>query len=149
MTSLGMLIVSGMSLIALGAASSAETNTTSAPATYKECSAKYQAAKAEGSLGAQKWQDYKRRFCGIVARGPALPAARSEAARAEIINRVAFPATAHAPIAGETPGRARMRTCLEAYHANKKAGALFGLRWIEKGGGYYSMCNARLKQPGA
>ena len=44
-----------------------------------------------------------------------------------------------------TPAKQRMHTCLEGYHANKDAGTLGGLRWIQKGGGYYSLCNARLK----
>ncbi|MBZ9659093.1 hypothetical protein LB523_08550 [Mesorhizobium sp. ESP-6-4] len=32
-----------------------------------------------------------------------------------------------------------MKECSETYRA------LNGLRWIQKGGGYYSLCNARLK----
>lgn len=32
------------------------------------------------------------------------------------------------------------------YYSNKDADTLNGLRWIQKGGGYYSICNARLKQ---
>jgi hypothetical protein len=45
----------------------------------------------------------------------------------------------------ETPGKARMHTCLDQYYANKDADTLNGLRWIQKGGGYYSLCNAQLK----
>ncbi len=41
-----------------------------------------------------------------------------------------------------------MHTCLEQYHANKQAGTLGDIRWIEKGGGYYKLCNARLKGDG-
>ncbi|ENT79120.1 hypothetical protein H721_00651 [Brucella ovis IntaBari-2006-46-332] len=38
-----------------------------------------------------------------------------------------------------------MHTCLDQYHALKDANALGGLKWVQKGGGYYSLCNARLK----
>ena len=38
-----------------------------------------------------------------------------------------------------------MHTCLDQYYANKDSDALGGLRWIQKGGGYYSLCNAKLK----
>ena len=38
-----------------------------------------------------------------------------------------------------------MLTCLDQYRANKAANATGGLRWIAKGGGYYSECNRRLK----
>jgi hypothetical protein len=38
-----------------------------------------------------------------------------------------------------------MHTCLDQYYANKDADALGGLKWIQKGGGFYSLCNARLK----
>jgi hypothetical protein len=38
-----------------------------------------------------------------------------------------------------------MHTCLDGYYANKEANTLKGLKWIQKGGGYYSVCNSRLK----
>jgi hypothetical protein len=38
-----------------------------------------------------------------------------------------------------------MHTCLDQYHANKANNANGGLKWIVKGGGYYSECNKRLK----
>ncbi|TAI59868.1 hypothetical protein CWO89_43860, partial [Bradyrhizobium sp. Leo170] len=42
----------------------------SAPAealTAQECSAKYQAAKAAGTLGGQKWNDFRKAECGANA----------------------------------------------------------------------------------
>ena len=47
--------------------------------------------------------------------------------------------------ASEPPAKARLRTCLEQYKANKAANANGGLKWIEPGGGYFSACNNRLK----
>ena len=35
--------------------------------------------------------------------------------------------------------------CLDQYHANKASNANGGLKWIQKGGGYYSECNKKLK----
>ena len=38
-----------------------------------------------------------------------------------------------------------METCLDQYKANKANNGNGGLKWIQKGGGYYSQCNAKLK----
>ena len=38
-----------------------------------------------------------------------------------------------------------METCLDQYKANKANNANGGLKWIQKGGGYYSECNKHLK----
>ena len=35
--------------------------------TMKECSAKYQAAKAAGTLGGQNWRDFRKAECGAAA----------------------------------------------------------------------------------
>ena len=57
-----------------------------------------------------------------------------------------FPAKVSERHASETPQRARQKTCSEQFQANKAANANGGLRWVEKGGGYWSKCNAHLKQ---
>src|SRR6266478_5860619 len=46
--------------------------------TTQECSAKYQAAKAAGTLGDQKWNDFRKTQCG--ADATAAPAAAPAAA---------------------------------------------------------------------
>jgi hypothetical protein len=38
-----------------------------------------------------------------------------------------------------------MHTCLDQYNSNKTSNRNGGLNWIQKGGGYYSECNKRLK----
>ena len=38
-----------------------------------------------------------------------------------------------------------MHTCLDQYRANKASNGNGGLKWIQKGGGYYSLCNKGLK----
>lgn len=57
----------------------------------------------------------------------------------------AFPRAVDPKYASEAAGKARMHTCLDGYNAAKAAGTLGDLKWIQKGGGYYSQCNARLK----
>src|ERR1700676_541844 len=70
--------------------------------TAQECSAKYQAAKTAGTLGGQKWNDFRKAQCGAdaaaapaatPAAAPAAPAAPKEAAK----KPPAAPAAAPAP----------------------------------------------------
>jgi len=56
-----------------------------------------------------------------------------------------FPRAVDPKYSTEAAGKARMHTCLDGYNAAKAAGTLGDLKWIQKGGGYYSQCNARLK----
>jgi hypothetical protein len=55
-----------------------------------------------------------------------------------------FPSAVSPKYANQKAGRARMHTCLDQYEANKANNGNAGLRWIQKGGGYYSECNRRL-----
>ena len=55
-----------------------------------------------------------------------------------------FPIGVSPKYSGESAGKARMHTCLDQYNANKATNANGGLKWIERGGGYYSACNKRL-----
>jgi hypothetical protein len=58
---------------------------------------------------------------------------------------VVFPRAVAAKYASETAGKARMHTCLDQYRQDKASNGLAGLTWVQAGGGYYSICNARLK----
>lgn len=116
--------------------------------TMKQCSAKYQAAKDAGSDDVAKWNDFRKAECGPGADpvafstdGNSEPAAPTVAAP----RGVKFPTAVSAKFSNESAGKARMHTCLEQYYTLKDANALGGLKWIQKGGGYYSLCNARLK----
>jgi hypothetical protein len=118
--------------------------------TMKECSAKYQAAKTAGTLGAQKWNDFRKTQCGAdaaaapaTATTAATPAATPAAPRPS--GNAVFPRAVSPKYSNESPGKARMHTCLDQYNANKATNANGGLKWIEKGGGYYSECNKQLK----
>jgi hypothetical protein len=135
----------------------------SAPAqalTAQECSAKYQAAKTAGTLGGQKWNDFRKAQCGAEATPAAAPSAAAPApAAAKQAKKEAAPAAAPPAPSGpavypnavdpkyskETAGKARMHTCVDQYNANKATGGNGGLKWIQKGGGYFSECTKRLK----
>jgi len=99
--------------------------------TMQECSAKYRAAQASGTLGKTTWQDFRKNNCGT---NPTMGYTAST-----------FPKGIAPKYKNEPVGKARMHTCLDQYRANKAANPSGGLRWIEKGGGYYSECNKRLK----
>jgi hypothetical protein len=127
--------------------------------TMQECSAKYKAAQTAGTLNGQKWNDFRKAECGSdAAATPAAAAAAPKAAEAKKKPEAA-PAAAPAAASGpavfpkavdpkyskETEGKARMHTCIDQYNANKASNANGGLKWIQKGGGYYSECTKKLK----
>jgi hypothetical protein len=126
--------------------------------TAQECSAKYQAAKTAGTLNGQKWNDFRKAECGsdaaampaaTPAAAPAAPKAaeakpkKPEAAAAS--GPAVFPNAVNPKYSKETEGKARMHTCVDQYNANKAGNANGGLKWIQKGGGYYSECTKKLK----
>jgi hypothetical protein len=119
--------------------------------TMAECSAKYKAAKDGGSLNGMKWNDFRKAQCGSEANAAA-PAAAPTAAPASApahapmaTGNAVFPSVVNPKYSKDSAGKARRETCLDQYHANKDNNGNGGLKWIEKGGGYYSECNKRLK----
>jgi hypothetical protein len=129
--------------------------------TMTECSAKYKAAKDAGTLNGMKWNDFRKAQCGSDAAAPAAapapttasapaaapapkPAPTPAAAPAAVGNAI-FPSAVDSKYSKESAGKARMETCLDQYKANKANNGNGGLKWIMKGGGYYSECNKRLK----
>jgi hypothetical protein len=124
--------------------------------TMKECSAKYKAAQKAGTLKGMKWNDFRKAECGATAKAAAAPATMAKekmAKKPKVESKMApmhassavFPHGISAKYAKESPGKARMHTCLDQYKANKATNANGGMKWIQKGGGYYSECNKRLK----
>jgi hypothetical protein len=131
--------------------------------TTQECSAKYQAAKTAGTLAGQKWNDFRKANCGADATAtpaaapaaaapapaPAPKEAKKEAAPAAApaapSGPAVFPNAVDPKYAKETAGKGRMHTCVDQYNANKATNGNGGMKWIEKGGGYYSECNKKLK----
>src|ERR1700693_846546 len=99
--------------------------------TTQECSAKYQAAKAAGTLNGQKWNDFRKAECGAdaVAALAAAPAAPKEV-EAKPKKPEAAPAAAPGPsgpaifpmavdpkYAKESAGKGRMHTCVDKNNA--------------------------------
>ena len=116
--------------------------------TMKECSAKYQAAKTAGTLNGQKWRDFRKAQCGAdatAATPTATPPASGAAAAPSPAGNAVFPTAVAPKYSKESAGKARMHTCLDQYNANKASNGNGGLRWIQRGGGYYSQCNKQLK----
>jgi hypothetical protein len=156
MTTGYIAIVTGVLLGAIALASS------SAQAlTMQECSAKYKAAQTAGTLKGMKWNDFRKAECGadasatpaaapVAATKPSTtPAKPTATARPSIApatpSNAVFPNAVSPKYSSESAGKARMHTCLDQYNANKANNGNGGLVWIQKGGGYYSECNKRLK----
>jgi hypothetical protein len=155
---LGAIAVSGLAAFAMTSQANALT--------AQECSAKYQAAKSAGTLGGQKWNDFRKAQCGAdAAAAPAAAApaaepkeaakkeskkeakeaAKEAAAPAAPAGPAVYPSAVDPKYSKETAGKARMHTCVDQYNANKATNANGGLKWIQKGGGYYSECTKKLK----
>jgi hypothetical protein len=164
-----MLLPFGAILAAsLGLASSSAF---AASAIQKECSQKYQAAKAANTLNGMKYNDYYKQCAAAAKAGGTTPAATPAATPAPApapaapapaptttaakpapmpaptatSGNAVFPTAVSASFSNLSAGKARMQTCLAQYKANKANNGNGGLKWIEKGGGYYSECNKRLK----
>ena len=72
-------------------------------------------------------------------------AAATTAATPAPMGEAVFPKAVDPKYSKETEGKARMHTCVDQYNANKTSNANGGLKWIQKGGGYYSECTKKLK----
>ena len=162
MLKINTLLGGALAVAALGIAAGGPAQALS----MKECSAKFQAAKKDGTLAGLDWKTYRAKQCaaGTSAASsagtpttpaanaslstPASPAAttsRPTAAAAAASGPATFPSAVDSKYSKDTPGKARMATCLDQYKANKANGGNGGLRWIQKGGGYYSECTKKLK----
>ncbi|MCD1266721.1 hypothetical protein GR158_23500 [Shinella sp. AETb1-6] len=122
--------------------------------TMKECSTKYQAAKADGSAKGMKWNDFRAKNCGTDAAAEdaadekdiaATPDKEPAKSTKKAPKSVVFPKAVDKKYSSETPGKQRLHTCVDSYRANKDNGTLGDLKWIQKGGGYWSLCNTALK----
>ena len=132
--------------------------------TVKACEAEWKAAEAAKTTGGKKRAEFitacRQEQAPAAAAAPApapaatepapapKPAAKKKeapmAAPAATGNAV-FPSAVSPKYSKESAGKARMHTCLDQYNANKANNGNGGLKWIQKGGGYYSECNKRLK----
>lgn len=125
--------------------------------TSKECSAKYQAAKAAGTLAGMKWNDFRKAQCGADATAAPPPAAPTpppptKAAAPPPPEKTAAPSPppAAAP-AGKTgsPGKqaylARLHACSADWKTLKASGKRpEGMKWPQ----FWHECDQRKKAEG-
>ncbi len=96
------------------------------------------AAKAEAAKPATPKVEAPK----VEAKKPSAPAPAPATTTAD--GKV-FPKAIDSKYASEKPAKQRLHTCLDQYKANKVSNGNGGLKWIQKGGGYYSECNKKLK----
>jgi len=135
-----------------------------------ECSTKYRAAQTANTLNGMSWKEFRKAECGpgaamapsnastkaadtMAPSATTMPDSSKPSKTSRIYNTApgsaVFPNAVAQKYAGRSAGKARMMTCLDQYKANKTDNMNGGLKWIEKGGGYYSECNKRLKEANA
>ena len=156
-----LMLAGALALVGFGSAHAQES-------AMKQCADKWQAAKAANTTGGLTYLQFSSKCRADLkaepaAAAPAAPAApplpprprrrplrpsprpppslprpcRPPAAAGDV-----FPTAVSPTYKDQSPGKARMHTCLDQYNANKATGGNGGLKWIQKGGGYYSQCNA-------
>lgn len=127
--------------------------------TVKECTAEWKAAEAAKTTGGKKRAEFIAACRQETAAAPAAaapaasaPAPKPTAKKKEppmaapaAMGNAVFPSAVSPKYSKESAGKARMHTCLDQYNANKASNGNGGLKWIQKGGGYYSECNKHLK----
>lgn len=155
-------------VLALASGFMMQASTPALALTMKECSTKYQAAKTGNTLNGQSWNDFRKAQCGdtaaatpaaapaatapapaapkpaTTAAAPAAPKPMAAPSAAPAGNAV-FPSRVDPKYSQLSAGKQRFKTCDDQYNANKATNGNGGLKWIQKGGGYYSQCNAHLK----
>jgi hypothetical protein len=126
--------------------------------TMRECSVKYKAAQSAGTLQGKTWSEFRKAECGPTASAAptSTPATGAKAAVPKggdtttttgigSAGTATYPTAVAPKYSKEPAGKARLQTCLDQYNANKTGDHNGGMKWIQKGGGYYSECNKRLK----
>ena len=142
-----LLIASGLFLAAFA--------TVSPPAhalTSKECSAKYQAAKAAGTLNGMKWNDFRKAECGRRRSARCRPAAGGGKADGRSLHRPPRRKSRAPTAAGEkpvSPGRQamlnRMHACSAEWKTMKAEGKRpAGMKWPQ----FWHECDQREKAKG-
>jgi hypothetical protein len=128
-------------------------------AAMKICGEKWQAAKASGATNGATWPkflaDCRSNLPAPAATAPAIAPAQvgkpdpkpvpDPQASAKLAGAPIFPSVISSKFAELRLAQARQKTCSAQYQANKTTGGNAGLNWLEKGGGYWSQCNKKLK----
>ncbi|AOX17965.1 hypothetical protein [Kozakia baliensis] len=118
-----------------------------------ECGDASTSAVQKNMTPADKTEATKTPAAPTASASPAKPAETTASPGAGIASKpttiasgnTVFPSAIAPQYAKLSEGKARMKTCLDQYNANKTTGGNGSLKWIQKGGGYYSECNNKLK----
>lgn len=130
-----------------------------------QCSTLYKSAQTAGTLNGMNWNAFRKANCAASSAAPTTTPgsqtvadtsteptiANTENAPEPPVSKIVppkgviFPKSVSSKYASQTPGKARLHTCLDQYKLDKTNNDLAGLTWIAKGGGYYSICNTQLK----
>jgi hypothetical protein len=108
----------------------------------KACNDEWNKMKEDKTVGDKKYADFRKE---CLARTDAGDTGAKTATTTSKAGGAVFPSSVSSKYSSESAGKARMHTCLDQYNANKSGNGNAGLHWIQKGGGYYSQCNAKLK----
>jgi hypothetical protein len=137
----------------------------SAPASAlsaKDCRAEWAAKKTANETNGEKYSDFRKECLARTAAAPgapgappasppsapvAPPPAQSSAATppGAPTGPAVFPPAISSKYSSDSAGKARRETCRDQYNENKANNGNGGLKWTQKGGGYYSECNKHLK----
>jgi hypothetical protein len=79
------------------------------------------------------------------AAKPAAKKTTAKPAEAAPAGPAVFPDKVSEKYTKEKPATAKLKTCADQYKANKATNANGGMKWIVKGGGYWSECSKKLK----
>jgi hypothetical protein len=149
----------------------AQTVPANAQNRLRACADEWNAMKANNTVGDTKYADFRKECLARTALTPAdapapapatAPAPKASARTAapkstpaaasgtsgtpSAASDAVFPTEVSPKYSDERPALARMHTCRDQYQENKAHNANGGLIWLQKGGGYYSECNKRLKE---
>ena len=136
------LAVAALALVSASAMAQTPSTTTTAPpaATTPDAT-----TPPPPPTKASKKKAKKAKAAAAEAAPPSPPEAPTASSTTKEGASAVFPTSVSAKYASQKAGDARMHTCLDQYHANKAANGNGGLKWIQKGGGYYSECSKKLK----
>jgi hypothetical protein len=112
----------------------------SAQSRMKTCNDEWNKMKADNTVGDKKYADFRKECLARTEAGDT--GAKTATTKS---GGAVFPSSVSSKYSSESAGKARMHTCLDQYNANKAGNGNAGLHWIQKGGGYYSQCNTKLK----
>jgi hypothetical protein len=91
-----------------------------------------QRAKAAGTLNGASWSDFRKSQCDAGTGSGTAKTSAAPAGTIVVAANAVFPSAVDAKYSSEKSGRARRKTCLDQYKANKSTNANGGLKWLQR-----------------